>query len=142
MIDIKAIQGDSSDCIPGVAGIGETGAQELIPRFESLDNIYDNIETLDIKEGMRKKLIDSKDMAFLSRDLGTIRLDVPISTDLSDYKIGAGDHEAASRLLASLEMFKMIDALGLRDAGTSIEPSLAEKTEEKADTVKEKYFTK
>ena len=141
MIDIKAIQGDSSDCIPGVKGIGEKGAQDLISRFGSLDEIYEKLPELDIKPGVRQKLEADRDMAYLSRDLGTICLDVPISTELSDYKIGEGDHAAASRLLASLEMFKMIDALGLRDAGTSFESPVAEGSEEKSETVKEDYFT-
>ena len=135
MIDIKAIQGDSSDCIPGVKGIGEKGALDLITRYGSLDNIYSNIDSLEVSAGVRQKLIDSKDMAYLSRELGTICLEVPISTSLSDYVVGAGDHAAASRLLASLEMFKMIDALGLREEASTVV------SEEKQETVKEDYFT-
>ncbi|MCQ2461014.1 MAG: DNA polymerase I [Clostridia bacterium] len=114
MIDIKALQGDSSDCIPGVAGVGEKTAQDLIQRFESLDNIYANLETLDIKPGVKQKLENDKDNAYLSRELGTICLEVPIDRNLDTYRISKGDPAAASRMLASLEMFKMIDQLGLR----------------------------
>ena len=72
MIDLKAIQGDSSDCIPGVAGIGPKGAGELIQKFGSLQYLYDHLEELDIKPAMKQKLANSKDNAFLSYDLGTI----------------------------------------------------------------------
>ena len=134
MIDIKALQGDASDCIPGVAGVGEKTAQDLIARFESIDNIYENLESLDIKAGVKQKLANDKDNAYLSRTLGTICLETPIDTDLSSYLIGEGDKDAAARLLASLEMFKMIDALGLR-----VEEE--KKIEVKQEPVKEYYFT-
>lgn len=113
MIDIKAIQGDSSDNIPGVTGIGPKGAGELIQRFHDLDNIYAQIDTLDIKEGMRQKLIRDRDSAYLSRYLGTIRTDAPVDTALADYIPGAGDRDGAARLLAKLEMFTLIEKLGL-----------------------------
>ncbi len=134
MIDIKALQGDASDCIPGVAGVGEKTAQDLIARFESIDNIYANLEELDIKPGVKQKLANDKDNAYLSRTLGTICLETPIDTNLSSYLIGEGDKDAATRLLASLEMFKMIDALGLRAENI-------EKAEAKTADVKEYYFT-
>ena len=70
LIDIKAIQGDSSDCIPGVAGIGPKGAGELIQKFGSVQYIYDHLDELDIKPAMKQKLENSKDNAFLSFDSG------------------------------------------------------------------------
>ena len=73
LIDIKALMGDSSDCIPGVAGIGEKTAKDLISRFGSIDSIYENIETIDIKKGVHDKLVADREMAYLSRELGTIR---------------------------------------------------------------------
>lgn len=113
LIEIKAIQGDSSDNIPGVAGIGPKGAGELVQKYHDLDNIYRNIETLDIKEGMRQKLIRDQDSAYLSRYLGTIRRDAPVDTEISDYIPGQGDREAAARLLAKWEMFSLVEKLGL-----------------------------
>ena len=113
LIDIKAIQGDSSDNIPGVAGIGPKGAGELIQKYHDLDQIYANIDTLEIKEGMRQKLIRDKENAYLSRHLGTIRTDAPVDTELSDYIPTEGDREAAARLLVKLEMFSLIEKLGL-----------------------------
>lgn len=115
LIDVKALQGDASDNIPGVPGIGQKGALELIQKFGSIDYIYDNIETLDIKPGVKRKLIEGKDSAQLSRYLGTIVKDVPIDTNISNYIIGEGDHTKASKLLSELEMFSMIKKLNLPD---------------------------
>ena len=116
LIDVKALQGDSSDNIPGVPGIGQKGALDLIQRFGSLDAIYQDLDTLDVKEGMRKKLREGKDSAYLSRMLGTISTEAPVPLDLDEYRPGEGDREAAARLMARLEFFSLIDKLGLRDA--------------------------
>lgn len=113
MIEIKALMGDSSDNIPGVAGIGQKTAGDLIQRFGSIDYIYENIEEIDIKKGVREKLIKDKDNAYLSRKLGTICLEAPIDTDLSHYEIKETDTYNTINLLARLEMFGMIEKLGL-----------------------------
>lgn len=115
LIDVKAIQGDSSDCIPGVKGIGPKGAIDLISRFKDLDTIYNSIETIDIKPGVRTKLINDKEQAYLSRMLGEIKRDIPIDTDFDNYKVVIPDVDAAIRYMSSLELFKLIDRLGLRD---------------------------
>lgn len=122
LIDIKAIQGDTSDNIPGVAGIGPKGATDLISRFENLDNIFENIDTIDIKEGVRNKLKADKENAYLSRMLGEIYCDVPIDTDIENYKVEMTDKDAAARFMASLELFKLIDKVGLQDADTTALP--------------------
>lgn len=127
LIDIKAIQGDSSDNIPGVAGIGPKGAIELISKFQSIENIYDNLENLDIKAGTKVKLETSKESAFLSKELGTICLEAPISTNLEDYKIKSPDKEKAKRLFASLEMFKHIKRFNLDEDGDEAEASTISK---------------
>ena len=113
MIEIKALQGDSSDCIPGVAGIGPKGAGQLIQAYHNIDYIYANIDKLDIKDNMRKKLAAGKDSAFLSRELGTIRMDAPVDTALGDYVKKPCDRQAAARLMAKLEFFSFIKKLGL-----------------------------
>lgn len=115
LIDIKAIQGDTSDNIPGVAGIGEKGAADLIQKFGSIENIYDNLTDLDIKPGMKVKLEASKENAFLSKKLGTICLEAPIDTDLSSYYIKEADAVKATRLLSSLEMFKILNRLNFSE---------------------------
>lgn len=116
LIDIKAIQGDTSDNIPGVAGIGEKGAQELIQKFHNIEYIYENLEELDIKAGMKVKLEASRDNAFLSKKLGTICLEAPIETELSAYLIKEPDSQKATKLLTSLEMFKILKRLNFNDS--------------------------
>lgn len=114
LIDIKAIQGDTSDNIPGVPGIGQKGASELIQKFGSLSYIYDNIDAIDIKEGMRKKLKDGKESAYMSRMLGTIRDDVPINTNITDFIPKNIDKDNALNLMTELEMFSLIDKMNLK----------------------------
>lgn len=119
LIDIKAIQGDSSDNIPGVAGIGEKGANELIRKFKNLDYIYDNIDKIDIKEGMRKKLKEGKESAYMSKMLGTVRTDVPIDTDINLFIPKECNTEKALNLMNKLEFFSLIDKIGLRERNDS-----------------------
>lgn len=120
LIDIKAIQGDTSDNIPGVKGIGQKGAAELIGRFHDLDYIYENIDTLDIKEGMRQKLIADKDNAYLSRRLGEICLCAPVDTELTHYTPEPGNPAAAARLMAKLELFSLIEKMGLKKEDAAV----------------------
>ena len=124
LIDIKAIQGDTSDNIPGVAGIGEKGALELIQKFGSIEYIYENLPDLDIKAGMKTKLEASKDNCFLSKKLGKICLDAPVDTDLSSYEIKAPDALKATNLLSSLEMFKILKRLDFKAEGEIVDESV------------------
>ena len=120
LIEIKAIQGDSSDNIPGVAGIGPKGAGDLIKRFHTVEYIYENLDTLDIKDGVRKKLAASRDNAFLSRMLGEICRTVPIDTNPESYRVECSDRAACARYMARLELFSLIDKFGLDEV--SAEP--------------------
>ncbi len=120
LIDIKAIQGDTSDCIPGVAGIGQKGAGELIARFGSVDGVYEQIDSPEIRPSMKKKLLDGKESAYLSRMLGTIRTDVPIDTEPEHYRIGQGDKAAATCMMAKLELFTLIKKFGLEQAVSAV----------------------
>lgn len=115
MLELKAIQGDSSDNIPGVAGIGPKGAGDLIKRYHNIDYIYEHIDDIDIKDGVRTKLKNSKDNAFLSRMLGEICRTVPIDTDIEGYKSNSFDREGAARLMSRLELFSLIEKYGLND---------------------------
>ena len=113
LIDIKALQGDSSDNIPGVAGVGEKTACSLIAEYGSIDYIYEHIEELEIKEGVRAKLIADKDSAYMSRELGTICREVPLDLDLDKYRFGECDTAAVVALMAELELFSIIEKMGL-----------------------------
>lgn len=114
MIDIKALMGDSSDNIPGVAGIGKKTAEDLVQRFGAIDRIYADIETLNIKPGVRQKLLDGRDMAYLSYKLGTIDLDTPVDTNAAHYVKDAPNVQEATGILVSLEMFKILEKLNLQ----------------------------
>ena len=81
MVDLKALMGDSSDNIPGVPGIGEKTALDLIRRYGTLDNIYANLDALDIKDGVRKKLAAGEESARKSYWLATILCEVPMDFD-------------------------------------------------------------
>lgn len=113
LIDIKALQGDSSDNIPGVSGIGAKGATDLIQKYGSIEAIYQNFDQLDLKPAMRKKLEEGKESAFLSYKLGTICLQAPIDTNLEHYHVSEGDVQAAVRLMVKLELFSLIKKWGL-----------------------------
>lgn len=121
LIEIKAIQGDSSDCIPGVPGIGPKGAGDLIQRFNNLDYIYENLDTIDIKDGMRKKLRENKDSAYMSRMLGEIKLDIPIDTDINHYLVNCTQPDEAARMMAKLELFSLIDKFKLKEVESAEE---------------------
>lgn len=82
VVDLKALMGDSSDNIPGVAGIGEITATNLLKEFGSLDNIYANLDN--VKEKFRTKLQLDREKAYLSRDLATIKTDMPLKLKLDD----------------------------------------------------------
>ena len=113
MIELKSLMGDSSDNIPGVAGVGEKTATDLISRYHSIDYIYENLETLDIKDSVKAKLQNGKESAFLSKWLGTICREAPISTKLSDYlTVERKDSELAA-LMTRLELFKLMERLGV-----------------------------
>ena len=129
MIEIKALMGDRSDNIPGVAGIGQKTAGDLIQRFGSIDYIYENLDSIDIKKGVREKLSADKDNAYLSRTLGTICLEAPVDTNLDSYKIKDIDVPSAIRLHVKLEMFGIIEKLGLTTEGFAAEADEAEKEE-------------
>jgi DNA polymerase-1 len=86
IIDLKALKGDSSDNIPGVMGIGEKTAINLLKEFGSLESVYENIDKVSPKVG--EKLINEKEMAFISKKLGEIKTDVDIDFNIEDCKFG------------------------------------------------------
>ncbi len=110
LIDVKGLMGDSSDNIPGVAGIGEKTALSLIGEFKSIEGVYENIESPSIKKGARQKLIDGKEQAFLSRDLARIDINVNIEIDLERKPVNG---ELVRELLTKLELKKILEKLDL-----------------------------
>ncbi|MDD6355412.1 MAG: DNA polymerase I [Oscillospiraceae bacterium] len=129
LIQVKALQGDSSDNIPGVAGIGPKTATDLISKYGTLDYIYDNLDSLEIKPGVKAKLEKDKYNAYLSLDLGEIRTNAPIDTDINSYVITGGDKQAAAREFARLELYSLLDKFGL-NANDTVEPQEVQKPRE------------
>lgn len=116
-IDFKAIMGDPSDNIPGVKGIGEKGALELLQEYENLDQIYASLGK--IRPALAKKLEESKEMAYLSRELATIICDMEISSNLQDFELQTENREQMRQLLTRLGFRNLLDRLGL----TAAEPA-------------------
>ncbi len=101
LLDLKALKGDSSDNIPGVPGIGEKGAIELLKEHDTLDGIYDNLGLL--KDSMRRKLEAGKKLAYLSKELGAIWCNAPIELDLEQVDGSKVQAEKLHALLQKLE---------------------------------------
>ncbi|MGE5329436.1 MAG: DNA polymerase I [Deltaproteobacteria bacterium] len=121
MIEIKSLMGDSSDNIPGVPGIGEKTAFDLIKKYESLDKIYEDIDKLDIKDRIKGLLVENKELAYLSRKLGTIELNVPMDFLYCDCDIKEVDKIGLFSLLKRLEFNSIISKLGLSEGETTAE---------------------
>ncbi|MBR5305488.1 MAG: DNA polymerase I, partial [Oscillospiraceae bacterium] len=138
LIDLKALMGDTSDNIPGVKGVGEKTAVTLLQNFGSLDGVYENIDDAKIKKGVREKLVNDKDMAYLSKILGTIRCDVDMDTSPESYVKKAVNNEKVSRTLKHLEMFSLADKLVPQQSVENL--NLFDVVESALDTVEIKEF--
>ena len=114
IIDLKALMGDASDNIPGVKGIGEKTAMDLIQRYQSVAAIYAGLDTLEARPAVLKKLAEGAEQAKLSYQLATIRTDAPIDFTPEDARRKEPDGPALYGLLLKLEFAKLIDKLGLK----------------------------
>ena len=116
MIDLKALMGDTSDRIPGVPGVGEKTALQLVQQYGGLDALYEALDT-GAAEGMRpalrQKLLDGRDSAYLSRTLGTICREAPVETDMAAYGGLTVNEPALAAAMADLELFKLMERWGL-----------------------------
>ena len=108
-LDLKALKGDSSDNIPGVPGIGEKGATELLKEHKTLDGIYDNLPLL--KETTRKKLEAGKELAYLSKELAAIWTDAPLKLDLAEVDGSKCKPEEVRDVLQKLEFRTLVRQL-------------------------------
>ena len=126
LIDLKALMGDSSDNIPGVAGIGPKTAKELLQKFGSLNGVYENIDDASIRPKLREKLVADKDKAYLSYDLATIRPEAPIDFEPKDAIVQPYNREKLYELFVRLEFVRLIDKYGLRGAGKQAEKAISE----------------
>lgn len=116
LIDLKALMGDSSDNIPGVAGVGPKTATELLMKFGSLDGVYANLEDASVKPKLREKLEAGRESAYLSYELATIVPEAPIDFEPKDALIMPYNRPELYRLFQKLEFVRLIDKYGLRGA--------------------------
>ena len=114
MVDLKALMGDASDNIPGVKGVGEKTAMDLIQRYTSVAAIYAGLDGLEAKPAVKKKLAEGAEQARLSYDLARIHTDAPIDFSPEDARRREPDGPALYQLLLKLEFAKLIDKLGLK----------------------------
>ena len=112
MIDLKALMGDSSDNIPGVKGIGEKTALKLLQEYKSLENLYDNIDN--IKGKTKEKLVEDKEMAFISKKIATIYRDVPLNIVLEDLKYEKNETPELTSLFKELEFFSFLKNMEIK----------------------------
>lgn len=118
IIDLKSLMGDSSDNIPGVAGVGEKTAKDLLAKYSTLDGVYAHID--EIKGKLQEKLISGKEMAYLSYDLATINVNSPIKfDDLEKARLNATFSGEVKALLKKLELTKIIDRLNFDSSEAS-----------------------
>ena len=106
MIDLKGLMGDASDNIPGVKGIGEKTALKLLQEYDSLENVYDNIDN--IKGATKQKLIDGKESAFMSKDIATIYNEVPVTYSLEELKYDGPDVNGLREIYSDLEFYSFL----------------------------------
>ncbi len=125
LIDLKALMGDSSDNIKGVAGIGEKTASALIKEYGTIENLYEKYADSTLTKGVKAKLEIGEESAKESKWLATIVRDAPVESCLGAYKIGEPNKAELSRFLTELEMYKLLDKL-------EISASAAEKSVEKS----------
>ena len=112
-VDVKALMGDSSDNIPGVAGIGEKTALKLISDFGSLDSVYSSYSESKLTQSVKTKLENGKDSAYLSKKLALIERNAPIEYDLEAYAYRGIDKPSLKQLFEKLEFHALINKLGL-----------------------------
>ena len=116
LIEVKGLQGDTSDNIPGVPGIGEKTALELVKKYKTIDGIYEAIEKGedDLKPKAKERLLENKELAMLSRTLGTINLEVPIEENLEEFKIKEWNKEEVFAKFKELNFNRFIDRFNLK----------------------------
>lgn len=123
--DYKGLRGDASDNIPGVKGIGEKGAINLLKEYHTLEGVYENIDK--IKGAIKDKLEKDKAVAFISKNLGTIKIDVPIDFELSKCQTRDFDKQILTNLFGELGFYSLIKRLKADGNGLDVVASKAEK---------------
>lgn len=130
LIEVKGLMGDTSDNIPGVPGIGEKTAIDLIKKYNTIDELYTKIENNedDIKGKLRNKLVENKELAYLSRTLGTIDVDAPISKNLEEIEIKPWNEESVLENFKKLGFNRFMDRFNLENKNNKVKIEYTHKT--------------
>ena len=132
LIEVKALQGDTSDNIPGVPGVGPKTAVSLIQRYHTVEELYKKVEAGedDLKGKQRENIVNNKEMAELSRKLGEINTNVPIEDTLEQIKLEEWDKPKVLELFEELRFNRYIDKFGLRGEGSAVDGTNSEDSKE------------
>ncbi len=116
LIDVKGLQGDTSDNIPGVPGVGEKTALSLVQKFGSIESLYEKVDKgeAELKGKQKENIENNRELAFLSKTLGTINLEVPIQDTLEDFKVEEWDKQEVLKLFQELNFNRYIERFSLR----------------------------
>lgn len=120
-IDVKGLMGDTSDNVPGVKGIGEKTAFEYIKKFKSIEALYENLDDSIVKPAARQKLIDGREMAFLSKKLCTIDVNVPLDFDIEDASVKEYNNARLAELYTNLEFQVFLKKLDVGNSSVNFE---------------------
>jgi len=135
-IDYKALRGDTSDNIPGIPGVGEKTAKDLLDKYDSLDGIYEHLD--EIKGKLHDTIESNKEIAYLSKDLSIINQDVPVECSLDDIKFSPVYSNEVRRMLSEFEITSLCQRMTFDE---TIEPEIKqikiEKVVKEVKTVKE-----
>ena len=129
MIEVKGLQGDTSDNIPGVPGIGEKTALSLVKKYGTIDHLYECVEsnTDDLKGKQREKIAENKELAMLSKTLGTINLETPIEKSIEDLKMKEWNKSEVYKIFKELKFNRYIDRFNLKEEiveNDNVEPTM------------------
>ena len=127
-VDVKALKGDSSDNIPGVSGVGEKTALELIAKYKTLDSVYEHLDEL--KPTLKTKLVAGKEMAYLSKKLVTLMVDAPIELDLNKAKLQNGVSPQFVAMLRKLEFRNLLHQVESQMSEGQLEQAEAERSQQ------------
>ena len=144
LIEVKGLMGDPSDNIPGVPGVGEKTAINLIKEYKTIDGVYENIDKQ--KGKLKEKLQENKDLAYLSKTLGTIDINAPIEKELSIFEKKEWNNEEVLNIFKKLKFNRYIDRFNLLDGeskteNTSIEIDVKEGILDNLDKLKEQIIS-
>ncbi len=128
LIEVKGLMGDTSDNIPGVPGVGEKTALALVKKYHSIVQLYNRIDEGkdELKGATRKKIVENRDLAFLSKELGTIDLKVPLDMTIDQFATQEWDKEAVYQIFRELKFNRFIERFGLGETPSSVKKDKVE----------------